>query len=32
LLAEAGFADARAIQGGMTAWHANGWPVADAGQ
>jgi uncharacterized membrane protein YdjX (TVP38/TMEM64 family) len=32
LLAEAGFADARVIQGGMTAWRANGWPVADAGK
>jgi uncharacterized membrane protein YdjX (TVP38/TMEM64 family) len=29
LLNEAGFADARVIQGGMTAWRANGWPVAD---
>jgi uncharacterized membrane protein YdjX (TVP38/TMEM64 family) len=29
LLAEAGFADARAIRGGMTAWRANCWPVAD---
>ena len=32
LLAEAGFADARVIQGGMTAWRASGWPVADAGK
>ena len=30
LLAEAGFADVRVVQGGMTAWRANGWPVADA--
>jgi rhodanese-related sulfurtransferase len=30
LLAEAGFTDAQVIQGGMTAWRANGWPVADA--
>jgi rhodanese-related sulfurtransferase len=29
LLAEAGFADAKVIQGGMTAWCANGWPVAN---
>lgn len=27
LLAEAGFADAQVIQGGMTAWRAQGWPV-----
>ena len=27
LLAEAGFTDAQVIQGGMTAWRANGWPV-----
>jgi uncharacterized membrane protein YdjX (TVP38/TMEM64 family)/rhodanese-related sulfurtransferase len=27
LLAEAGFADAQVIQGGMTAWRAKGWPV-----
>jgi uncharacterized membrane protein YdjX (TVP38/TMEM64 family)/rhodanese-related sulfurtransferase len=27
LLAEAGFSDAKVIQGGMTAWHKNGWPV-----
>lgn len=26
LLADAGFADARVIQGGMTAWNAKGWP------
>ena len=26
-LAEAGFTDAQVIQGGMTAWRANGWPV-----
>lgn len=31
LLAEAGFADARVIRGGMTAWRANGWPVENAG-
>lgn len=30
LLAESGFVDARVIQGGMTAWNANGWPVEDA--
>jgi len=30
LLVEAGFADARVIQGGMTAWNAKGWPVMDA--
>jgi uncharacterized membrane protein YdjX (TVP38/TMEM64 family)/rhodanese-related sulfurtransferase len=30
LLAEAGFADARVIQGGMTAWRAKGWPVEGA--
>ena len=30
LLAEAGFTDARIVQGGMTAWRANGWPVASA--
>ena len=30
LLAEAGFTDARIIQGGMTAWRAKGWPVAEA--
>jgi uncharacterized membrane protein YdjX (TVP38/TMEM64 family)/rhodanese-related sulfurtransferase len=27
MLAKAGFADARVIQGGMTAWRAQGWPV-----
>jgi len=27
LLNEAGFSDAQVIQGGMTAWHAKGWPV-----
>jgi len=27
ILAEAGFADAQVIQGGMTAWRAKGWPV-----
>lgn len=30
LLAEAGFADAQVIQGGMTAWRAKGWPVEGA--
>ncbi len=30
LLADAGFADARVIEGGMTAWRAQGWPVEDA--
>lgn len=30
LLADAGFADARVIRGGMTAWRAHGWPVAGA--
>ncbi|HSJ79859.1 MAG TPA: VTT domain-containing protein [Thiobacillus sp.] len=30
LLAEAGFADAQVIQGGMTAWRAQGWPVEGA--
>lgn len=30
LLAKAGFADARVIQGGMTAWRAKGWPVVHA--
>jgi rhodanese-related sulfurtransferase len=28
LLARRGFVDARVVQGGMTAWHAAGWPVA----
>ena len=28
LLAEAGYTDVRVIRGGMTAWCANGWPVA----
>lgn len=28
LLTEAGFTNARVIQGGMTAWRAKGWPVA----
>jgi uncharacterized membrane protein YdjX (TVP38/TMEM64 family)/rhodanese-related sulfurtransferase len=28
LLTEAGYTDVGVIQGGMTAWHANGWPVA----
>ncbi len=30
LLADAGFADVRVIRGGMTAWHARGWPVTPA--
>ena len=30
LLADAGFADARVIQGGMTAWLAKGWPTTQA--
>ena len=30
LLADAGFTDAQVIRGGMTAWRANGWPVAGA--
>lgn len=30
LLAEAGFADAQVIQGGMTAWRTQGWPVEGA--
>ena len=30
LLAEAGFSDVQVIRGGMSAWRANGWPVADA--
>jgi uncharacterized membrane protein YdjX (TVP38/TMEM64 family)/rhodanese-related sulfurtransferase len=30
LLAEAGFADAQVIQGGMTAWRTKGWPVQGA--
>jgi uncharacterized membrane protein YdjX (TVP38/TMEM64 family) len=29
LLGEAGFCNARVIEGGMTAWHAKGWPVED---
>lgn len=32
LLGEAGFADAQVIEGGMTAWHARGWPVAGVGK
>jgi len=32
LLAEAGFADAQVIQGGMTAWRAKGWPVVETGK
>lgn len=31
MLAKAGFADARVVQGGMTAWRAQGWPVVQAG-
>lgn len=30
MLADAGFADAQVILGGMTAWRAGGWPVARA--
>lgn len=30
VLAEAGFANAQVIQGGMTAWRAEGWPVTNA--
>ncbi len=30
LLADAGFTDAQVIRGGMTAWRAQGWPVAGA--
>lgn len=30
LLADAGFADAQVIRGGMTAWRAHDWPVAGA--
>ncbi len=30
LLAKAGFADVRVIQGGMTAWRDRGWPVEHA--
>ena len=30
LLADAGFADARVIKGGMTAWGAKGWPTSQA--
>jgi rhodanese-related sulfurtransferase len=30
LLARHGFADVRVVQGGMTAWLSNGWPVEDA--
>ncbi len=29
LLARRGFADARVVRGGMTAWLSNGWPVKD---
>jgi uncharacterized membrane protein YdjX (TVP38/TMEM64 family)/rhodanese-related sulfurtransferase len=32
ILAKAGFADARAIQGGMTAWRTRGWPVEHAAE
>lgn len=30
LLTRRGFANAQVVQGGMTAWLANGWPVKDA--
>jgi len=30
LLARHGFTDVRVVQGGMTAWLGNGWPVEDA--
>lgn len=30
LLARRGFADARVVRGGMTAWRARGWPVESA--
>jgi rhodanese-related sulfurtransferase len=30
LLAGRGFADVHVVQGGMTAWFGNGWPVEDA--
>jgi uncharacterized membrane protein YdjX (TVP38/TMEM64 family) len=30
LLARRGFADVHVVQGGMTAWLGNGWPVEDA--
>jgi rhodanese-related sulfurtransferase len=30
LLAGHGFADVHVVQGGMTAWLGNGWPVEDA--
>ena len=29
LMARRGFADARVVRGGMTAWLAQGWPVED---
>lgn len=29
LLAEAGFAEVHVVRGGMTAWHSQGWPVAE---
>ena len=32
LLNDAGFTDARVIEGGMTAWNAKGWPVTNVGQ
>jgi uncharacterized membrane protein YdjX (TVP38/TMEM64 family)/rhodanese-related sulfurtransferase len=31
VLTRAGFADARVVRGGMTAWRAHGWPVVLAG-
>jgi rhodanese-related sulfurtransferase len=31
LLTDAGFADARVVEGGMAAWRARGWPVEHAG-
>jgi uncharacterized membrane protein YdjX (TVP38/TMEM64 family)/rhodanese-related sulfurtransferase len=30
MLVKAGFANARVVQGGMTAWRARGWPVVQA--
>ena len=30
LLSEAGFEDARVIEGGMTAWRTKGWPVIES--
>lgn len=32
ILARAGFADVRVIQGGMTAWRGRGWPVEHAAE